>query len=122
MSKNIESQVKQRDSVWLILAIFGVITSIASFYYLDQFNTLMKVIIMLAGIGISVGLLFLSSYGNKITFFIKETKIEILKVVWPTKQETLRTTLLIIVAVIIVGIFLWLVDMFLTWVLKFLTI
>ena len=38
---------------------------------------------------------------------------EVRKVVWPTRQETVQTTLMVVVAVIILGIFLWLIDMLL---------
>ena len=42
-------------------------------------------------------------------------QIEVRKVVWPTRQETIQTTLIVVVMVIIVAIILWLLDMFLGW-------
>jgi preprotein translocase subunit SecE len=42
-------------------------------------------------------------------------------VVWPTRQETLQTTLIVMVMVLIVGIVLWLFDMVLLAILRFLT-
>ena len=44
-----------------------------------------------------------------------DSKVELKKVTWPTKQETTQTTLGVIVVVIIVGILLWLFDMLLGW-------
>ena len=46
---------------------------------------------------------------------MKETRIELRKVVWPTIEETLKTTGIIMIAVIVVAIFLWIVDAFFTW-------
>jgi preprotein translocase subunit SecE len=46
---------------------------------------------------------------------VKETRIELRKVVWPTRQETIKTTGFVLIAVIIVAIFLWIVDAFFTW-------
>ena len=47
--------------------------------------------------------------------FLKETRIELRKVVWPTREETFKTTGIIMIAVVIVAIFLWIVDAFFTW-------
>ena len=41
------------------------------------------------------------------------SRIELRKVVWPTRQETLQTTLVVFVAVFVMGIFFWLLDMIL---------
>jgi preprotein translocase subunit SecE len=43
------------------------------------------------------------------------------KVVWPTRQETLQTTLIVIAMVVIVGVLLWLFDLVLVGILRFLT-
>ena len=50
-----------------------------------------------------------------------ESKQEVRKVVWPTRDETLRTTLLVFAMVIMVGFVLWLLDMFLFWGVRVLT-
>ena len=113
MAKQIENN-KQTDVIWLILSAIGIIASIASFYIIDQ-STLIKVLILLGGIIVSIFVLFQGSYGERIAFFIKETRIELLKVVWPSRGETIKMTLIIIVAVIIIGIFLWLIDSFFLW-------
>jgi preprotein translocase subunit SecE len=56
-----------------------------------------------------------SDRGDQFIHFLKETRIELRKVVWPTRQETIKTTGIIMVAVIIIAIFLWIVDAFFTW-------
>ena len=52
---------------------------------------------------------------------MRESKAEVRKVVWPTRQETVQTTLLVIAMVVLVGIMLWLMDMFLRWAVMILT-
>ena len=47
--------------------------------------------------------------------------LEVRKVVWPTRAETLQTTLAVLLMVLLVGIFLWLLDMFLLWAIQILT-
>jgi len=54
-----------------------------------------------------------TSLGQNLIGFGREARMEVRKVVWPTRQETLQTTFMVIVAVIIIGIFLWLIDMLL---------
>ena len=45
----------------------------------------------------------------------KEARVEVRKVVWPTRQETTQTTLIVVVVVIFVGIILWGLDSSLSW-------
>jgi preprotein translocase subunit SecE len=56
-----------------------------------------------------------SDQGDRFVHFLKETRIELRKVVWPTRPETIKTTGIIMVAVVIVAIFLWIIDAFFTW-------
>ena len=53
--------------------------------------------------------------------FLQQVRAEVAKVVWPTRQETVQTTLMVIVAVILIGIFLWLIDMVLAEAIQMLT-
>jgi preprotein translocase subunit SecE len=64
---------------------------------------------------IAVTVFVKSEQGDRFVHFLKETRIELRKVVWPTRQETIKTTGIIMVAVVIVAIFLWIVDAFFTW-------
>jgi len=123
VSKNTENQVKTESSIGSIISILIVIGSLV-FFYLDPLalnTTLYKVLVLLAGLVVA-GFVFLKSpQGIRLTVFSKETKIELRKVVWPTKDETLKTTGMIMVAVVIVAIFLWIVDAFFTWAVQLLT-
>jgi len=115
--------VKTESSIGSIISILIVIGSLV-FFYLDPLalnTTLYKVLVLLAGLVVA-GFVFLKSpQGIRLTVFSKETKIELRKVVWPTKDETLKTTGMIMVAVVIVAIFLWIVDAFFTWAVQLLT-
>jgi len=93
-------------------------------FYLDPLGlmtTLYKVLILLAGLVIAGLIYFRTLQGKRLSAFIKETKIELRKVVWPTRDETVKTTGMIMVAVIIVAIFLWIVDSFFSWMVQLLT-
>jgi len=49
--------------------------------------------------------------GNKFLRFFKELKSELKKVVWPSKSQVAKNTVIVIAAVIIIGIVIWVLDM-----------
>lgn len=53
--------------------------------------------------------------------FMKLSRAELAKVVWPTRQEAVQTTLIVIVMVVVVGFILWALDVGLLWAVGFLT-
>jgi preprotein translocase subunit SecE len=122
MKKQVDSK-KSGYSINTILSIVILVASLAVFYVnpLALTSLLFKVLILVAGLVVA-GLVFISgSEGKSFVSFMKETKIELKKVVWPTREETTKTTGMIIIAVIIVSIFLWIVDAFFTWMVQLLT-
>ncbi len=56
--------------------------------------------------------------GRAIFAFVKGARVELRKVVWPTKQETMQMTLLVIVMVVIVALILWGLDALFFWIVK----
>ena len=122
MKKQVDSK-KSGYSINTILSIVILVASLAVFYLnpLALTSLLFKVLILVAGL-VLASLVFISgSEGKSFVSFMKETKIELKKVVWPTREETTKTTGMIIIAVIIVSIFLWIVDAFFTWMVQLLT-
>ncbi len=49
--------------------------------------------------------------GNRIVRFFKEVKSEMKKVVWPSRKQVIKNTLVVIAAVIIIGVVIWALDM-----------
>ena len=116
MAKEIENLKSVSDKWKTYLAIASVIATLYLYYSnpLDL-NTLTKVLITLVLFGIAIIVFIKSSQGERFVHFLKETRIELRKVVWPTRQETMKTTGIIMIAVIVVAIFLWIIDAFFTW-------
>jgi len=63
----------------------------------------------------SVVLLSMTRQGKQLVSFINESKRELQKVVWPTRQETIQTTMIVIVTVLVAAFFLWGVDAVIMW-------
>ena len=116
MAKQIENLKSGSDQWKTILAILIVVAGLA-LYYVNPLgsNTLTKVLITLVVFTIAIIVFVKSEQGERFVHFLKETRIELRKVVWPTREETIKTTGIIMVAVIIIAIFLWIVDAFFTW-------
>ena len=123
MSKSVESQVKKESSIVMMVSILIVLGSFVLYYQdpLGLNTTLYKVLVLLAGLVLAAFVFFKAPQGIRLSSFTKETKIELRKVVWPTRDETVKTTGMIMVAVVIVAIFLWIVDAILTWAVQLLT-
>ena len=116
MAKQIDNLKSDSDQWKTILAVVIVVAAL-TLYYINplDFNSLTKVLVTLVWFVVAGGVFVKSSQGDRFQHFLKETRIELRKVVWPTRQETFKTTGIIMIAVVIVAIFLWIVDAFFTW-------
>jgi preprotein translocase subunit SecE len=121
MNTQTEASISVFDVVKQVFSVVLVIAGIAAFYYFADFRLLYRIIGLIAVIGVSVGMLATTAWGASIAGFIADSKIEVRKIVWPTKDETTRTTLLVFAMVSIVSLVLWLLDTFLFWGVRILT-
>ena len=117
-----ETEVTSKlDSLKLVIAILLLVAGIAQFYYYEGESLLYRVLALLGFVFVALGFVYMTRMGHGIWQFARDARTEVRKVVWPTRQETVQTTLLVIVMVILVGLMLWLMDMFLRWAVFFLT-
>jgi preprotein translocase subunit SecE len=121
MSTNSQVEATGFDTVKLILAVAIVVGAILGFYYLDTYSQLLRVIGLLVLVGVAAFIVYQTAVGRAVWGFASASKVEVRKVVWPSRQETLQTTLIVFVMVLIMGIVLWLFDMMLGAILKALT-
>jgi preprotein translocase subunit SecE len=117
----LESKTSGKD-VFLWLAIgAGLILAIGVNYHFSQQALAIRLIAWIIGIPILAALFFYTTQGRRLWSFSQAARAELYKVVWPTRQETVRTTLLVMLMVLLAGLFLWAVDSFLLWLVAFLT-
>ena len=57
-----------------------------------------------------------TSKGKEFWSLLKEARIEIRKVVWPTRQETTQTTMIVVAVVLVMALILWGLDSLLGWI------
>ena len=110
--KNIETK---SNKSYLMLSIVVLITGMILFYYYSDVRLFYRVVGMISVVIFSAFIAYQSDFGKLVYSYVTDSKVELKKVSWPTKQETTQTTLGVIFVVIVVGILLWLFDMLLGW-------
>ncbi len=116
-----EVRESRGDGVKLFLAAAILIAGVVGFYYFSEESQLFRVLGLLMLMAASVAVVYQTAMGQGAWKFMQDARTEVHKVVWPTRQETLQTTLIVLVVVILVAFFLWLLDMFLSWAYQLLT-
>jgi preprotein translocase subunit SecE len=104
------------DKVKLAAAVALVVAGIAGFYYFDELSVLVRVGMVIVGVVAGAGIALISTPGQAAWEFAKGARMELRKVVWPTRRETVQGTGIVLLMVIIVGIYLWILDTVLFWV------
>ena len=98
------------DKVKLAAAALLLVGGIYAYYHFAVSSTLLGVVALLVIGGIGVAVAMQTEPGRALWQFAAAARMEVRKVVWPTRQETLQTTLVVFVAVLAMGIFFWILD------------
>lgn len=107
------------DTAKLAAAVLLLLAAIGAFYYYSDQSLLFRVLGLLAVVGVAVGIALTTAQGRNTWGFLQDSRTEVRKMVWPSRAETVQTTLIVFGVVILVGIFLWLLDMLLGWLVQF---
>ena len=112
------SQSGVLDVIKLLLAAVAVIGGLYAYYYFEvQIGLPLRVLMVLGGTGLGIAIAMTSTQGQRLWHFIQGSRVEIRKVVWPTRQETTQTAIAVFVFTLIMAVFFWALDsglMFLT--------
>ena len=109
------------DKVKLAIAIVIVIAGVAGYYVLANQAAWLRWLSVIASLVLAGVVVAFSRYGSEFRRFVELARIELRKIVWPTRQDTLQTTLVVFGFVIVAGVFFWLLDLALAWATKALT-
>ena len=99
------------DTAKLFLASLIVLAGIVGYYYFADESALLRAIGVLLALIIAVWVAMQSYQGRLLWKFIQGSRIELRKVVWPTREETIQTTAIVLVLAMIGGAFFWLLDL-----------
>jgi preprotein translocase subunit SecE len=103
------------DTAKLVLAVVILGGSIFAYYYYANESALLRAVGVLVAFLLAVWVAFQSAQGRTLWRFIQGARVELRKVVWPTREETIQTTIVVLVFALIMGTFFWLLDLSLLW-------
>jgi preprotein translocase subunit SecE len=110
MNTKVEGQASRFDIVkWVVVAAIVVAGVVGNTYFSDE-SLLYRVLALLVMGGVSLAIALQTAKGASLWNLIKESRVEIRKVVWPTHQETLQTTFIVVAITLIMALILWMLD------------
>ena len=118
MSSKVEDQVSRLDSVKWLLIVAIVLGGVYTNTLFATEPVLYRAIAGLVLVGIAVAIMLQTALGKATWELAKESRVEIRKVVWPTRQETIQTTFIVVAVVIFVALILWMLDSGVSWIVQ----
>ena len=104
------------DIVKYVLTALLVAAGVFVYYWFDgALPGVVRVLAVLAGLGLGGWVFLLTSAGGRAREFLSESRFELRKVVWPTRQEATRTMWIVVIAVIAISLILaafdWIIQL-----------
>ena len=121
MNAKVDTESGRLDSLKMGAAVLLLAGGIYAFYHFGDMHAVLRVLGLLAVAAIARLIASQTAFGRQVAGFVSGANTEVRRVVWPSRAETVQTTLAVLVVVLIVGIFLWLLDMLLLWAIQFVT-
>jgi preprotein translocase subunit SecE len=103
-----------KDTALMMMSVVLLIAGIVAFYWFDEQMLVIRVGMVIVGLAAGAGLMWFSWYGREFWQFAQAARVELRKVVWPERDETVKTTYVVFGFAIVMGLFFWLLDMGLT--------
>ncbi len=110
------SQSSVLDTIKLLIAVAALVGGLYAYYYYEtDFAQAIRVLMVLGGTVAGIGIAMTSVQGQRLWHFIQGSRVEIRKVVWPTRQETTQTAIAVFVFTLVMMLFFWALDSGLLW-------
>jgi preprotein translocase subunit SecE len=114
MTNTEDSKMKLNELMsWVAIALITIAAFFGTYYF--HFSAPIKALIWIGWLVLTFVFGFFTVKGKEVFDFAKEAKIELQKVVWPTRQETIQTTSIVMVMVAVTGFVLWGIDSGMLW-------
>ena len=110
MTANAEQKSSALDYLILLLALAAVVGGIWAYYYFVEQSNLYAVASVVAAIIVALALTYVTSVGKLAWGYLRASRTEVRKVVWPTRQETVQTLIMVAVFTGVLSLFLLLCD------------
>ena len=101
-----------------LMSLMGIILVTAATFFCNYYYSIsgpVQSIVWITWLVLVLILGYLTAKGKQVYQFALDAKIELLKVVWPTRQETIQTTSIVMIMVTLTGFILWAIDSVMMW-------
>lgn len=115
MNANAQSPSRLDQLKWLIVVAIVAAGVVGNSYYAGE-SLLYRVLALVAMAAIATGIALTTQKGVAFLEMLREARVELRKVVWPTRLETGQTTAIVVVVVLIVALILWALDSLFAWI------
>ncbi|MEN1930126.1 preprotein translocase subunit SecE [Luteimonas sp. MJ250] len=115
------SQTSAADIAKYVAASLLLLGGLVAFYWFDgQWPTPLRVLAVVAGVAAALVVFLTSAKGVQMRGFLSEARFELRKVVWPTRQEAMRMSWVVMLVVVIISLLLAGFDLVIQWVIRLL--
>tara|TARA_B110000116_G_scaffold93410_1_gene81489 strand:- start:379 stop:753 length:375 start_codon:yes stop_codon:yes gene_type:complete len=105
-----ESQSGVLDTIKLLGGAGILVGGLYGYYYLLEWSLPLRALMVLGGLVVGIGVAMTSVQGQRLWAFIQGSRVEIRKVIWPTKQETTQTAIAVFIFTFVMAMFFWGLD------------
>ncbi len=116
-TSQVQTVVSPIDKAKLAGAVLLVVAALVAYYLLAKQGPLTQWGALLVGLAAAIGVFFVSEPGRALLAFSRDSVREVKKVVWPSRKEAIQMTAYVFGFVALMGIFLWMTDKTLEWLL-----
>jgi preprotein translocase subunit SecE len=121
MDTKVETEKTVLDTLKLLVAGGVLLGGVVGYYNYPDVPVVVRALGVMVALAIAIVIALQSVQGQALWRFVQGSRVEMRKVVWPTREEAIQTTIAVLVFALIMGVFFWLLDLFLLWFTRFLT-
>lgn len=118
MNANVPNERSLGDTIKMAVAVGILLAAVYGYYHFADSSQLYRVLGVVGAVVVALLVAAQTATGRSMILFMGDARTETRKVVWPTKQETIQVTMVVIFIVILVGLILWGLDSLLGWVVR----
>uniref|UniRef100_UPI0035A1135D preprotein translocase subunit SecE n=1 Tax=Glaesserella sp. TaxID=2094731 RepID=UPI0035A1135D len=107
--------------LWALSVTLLIVAAVGNVYFATHFSFVVRILLLVVLIVGAVGLAAITNEGAKAIGFMKDSRQELRKIIWPTRQESTQTTLIVVAVCVVVALALWGIDSIIVSIITFLT-
>lgn len=107
--------------LWLLVLVIVIAVAFGNVYFAEQYSTAIRVVGVVILLAVALAVAAQTNQGKKALSFFSEARTELRRIVWPTRPETMQTTLIVMGVTVVTSLILWGLDSIIVSVINFLT-